>query len=212
MSNFSVHGALGAVLIGLGAPAHAGITDIVGLESIRVYESTFSNPEPAFDFAVGDSRLSEVLAGAALNSSSRDFGNFPGDENYDIYLSNADGTLNSLGSYITIDGNCGAALNCFNINEVALVVSGSEHWAVSVVRSVYGRDGSFTPGSHVYAADGDLFTYTQLGDTVGLGPDARMSITLEFADVPAIPEPQTYALLTLGLGALAWVTRRQKIR
>lgn len=205
-----VRGATGAALAASVLPALAGIADIVGLEGVNVYEATFSNPHPPAYFAAGDARLGAVLAGAALSGSSRDFGNFPGDENYDIYFSDAGGTLNASGNYITIDGNCFVPYNCFNINEVALVVSGSEQFAVAVVRSVYGRAASFTPGSHVKAADGDLYSYTQLGDTIGLDADARMSITLEFANVPTIPEPQTTVLLALGLGALGWIARRRQ--
>ncbi len=202
--------ALGAALIAFGAPALAGITDIVDFQGVNAYESTYSIPHAPDFFGVGDGRLTAVLAGSALNGSSRDFGHFPGDENYDIYFSNADGTLNANGSYITIDGNCFVAYNCFNINEVSLVVNGSEQFATSVVRSIYGRAGSFTPGSHVNAADGNMFSFTQLGDTIGLGDEARMSITLEFANVPSIPEPQTTVLLALGLGVLGWTARHRR--
>lgn len=91
---------------------------------------------------------------------------------------------------------------------MALVVNGSEQFATSVLRAVYGRPGSFTAGSHVKAADGVLSTFTQLGDTIGLGADARMSITLEFAGVP-VPEPQTWALMALGLGLVGAAARRR---
>lgn len=70
--------------IALALPAHAGIVDIADFQGVNVYESTYLVPHPAVQFAAGDSRLTAVLTGAALSGSSRDFGFFVGDENYDI--------------------------------------------------------------------------------------------------------------------------------
>lgn len=201
--------ALTTVLAAAAAPSQAGITDIAGFQGVGVYESTYQLPHPRDFFAAGDARLTSVLAGAALSQAGRDFGHFVGNENYDIYLSNADGTLNAAGSYVTIDGNCDVPYLCFNINEVALVVNGSEQWATAVVRAVYGRAGSYVPGSAARAADGNMSTFTQLGDTIGMGVDARMSITLSFANVPQVPEPGTYALLVAGLAAVGGIARRR---
>ena len=94
--------------------AHAGITDIVGFQGVRVWEVTYSTE--AADFAAGDPRLVNTLPGAALSYAGRDFGFFLGNENYDLYFSDADGTLNALGSYLTIDGNCDCLPPCFNVS------------------------------------------------------------------------------------------------
>jgi len=189
----------------------AGIQAIAGYEGIRVYEATNILAHPA-DFAAGDSRLVEVLSGAALSKTGRDFGFFDGNENYDVYFSDADGTLNAQGSYLTIDGNCDVPYQCFNITEVAVRVNGADQLATGVVRTVFGRAGSFVVGSDVRAADGNFSTYTQLGDTIGDYPDGRMSITLSFANVPAVPEPGTWAMLAGGLGLLGAAARRRTHR
>lgn len=193
---------------GWAAAASAGITDIAGLQGVRVWETTYTTSTA--DFAAADPRLSAVLAGASLSGSSRDFGFFPGDENYDIYYSDAAGTLDAHGSYLTIDGNCFVPYNCFNINEVQLKINGVYQGAGSVVRAVYGRSGSFSPGSHVFAADGQLSSLTAMGDTIGMGVDARMSITLAFDGVPQVPEPQTYALMAAGLMGVGFLARRRR--
>ena len=52
--------------------AHAGITDIVGFQGVRVWEVTYSTE--AADFAAGDPRLVNTLPGAALNPAIGQYG------------------------------------------------------------------------------------------------------------------------------------------
>jgi hypothetical protein len=189
-------------LLTAAAPAQAQITAVPGIQSVRVWESTNAIPDAPFTFAIDDARLLQRLAGGALSGSSRDFGNYPGDENYDIFLSDANGALDPAGRYVTIEGNCFVPYNCFNLNEVALIVNGSPVFATELARAVYGRGGSFTAGSANRVIDGAMITYTQMGDTIGLGADARMSVTVGFAAVP-VPEPASALLLALGVAALS---------
>lgn len=189
----------------LANPASAGaIQSLGGLEKIRVYEATYSTLYA--EFALSDARLTTRLAGSALTGASRDFGFFPGDENYDLFFSNADGTLNANGSYLTIEGNCGVPYNCFNINGVALVKTGGVlEFANTLAGAVYGR-----PGSAPSAVDGSLNTFTGMGDTIGMGADARMRITVGFASTPPVPEPESWALMLAGLGLVVSGAARRK--
>lgn len=194
-------------------PAASGIAGAPGVDAIRIYEATASFL--SVDFSVSpevDARLTERIG--VLGSGNRDFGFYPGDENYDVFFSDADGTLDPDGRYITIEGNCNVALNCFNIVGISLVLAdGSQDFASELTRVVYGRPGSFTPASGDMAIDvagNNLATYTQLGDTIGLGANARMSITVGgFTSIPAIPEPETVGLLGAGLVLLGLRLRRR---
>lgn len=194
----------------LSNPASAGsIESLAGLEKIRIYEITYSTQFA--EFALSDARLTTRLAGSALTGASRDFGFFPGDENYDLFFSNADGTLNANGSYLTIEGNCGVPYNCFNINGVALVKTGGVlEFANTLAGAVYGRPGSYSPGSAPSAVDGSLNTFTGMGDTIGMGADARMRITVGFASTPPVPEPESWALMLAGLGLVVSGAARRK--
>lgn len=194
----------------LATSAHAGsIQSLAGLQGIRVYEATYVLAHSA-DFALGDARLTSRITGASLTQATRDFGFYSGNENYDLFFSDADGTLNANGSYLSIEGNCDVPYNCFNITEIALVKAGGAlELANAVASASYGRPGSYTPGSAGRAVDGSFSTYTQLGDTIGLPADARMRITVGFASTPPVPEPETYALMLVGLGLVAWTARRR---
>jgi hypothetical protein len=195
--------------------AQAGLSSISGLTSVNAYEGTYVVPPPATSFAPGDLVLTAKLD--PLTQANRDLGHYLGEENYDIFYSDAFGNLDANGFFLTIEGNCDVAANCFNISAVTLTVNGTEVFADQLLRAVYGRPGSaITPGSAANAVDGNLSTFTEFGDTIGLGSSARMAITVGFSGYPAaVPEPASWALMIGGFalagGALRFRRYRQAI-
>jgi hypothetical protein len=195
--------------------AQAAISLTPNLTSVNVYEATYTINDGNKSFAANSPLLTQRLGGTALTAVTRDFGVFPGTENYDIFFSDASGNLDASGNYITIDGNCTVAYNCFNINGVSLTINGSNYFADTLLRAVYGRAGSFTPGSAAYAVDGSLATYTGLGDTIGLPADSVMSITVGFSQLSfpgAVPEPASWAMMILGFSLMGVAMRRTRTR
>lgn len=191
----------------------AGILDLAGLTSVQAYEATNTLSDGSGAWLANDTRLTQRLA--VLTADNRDFGIFPGTENYDIFVSDEDGNLDAGGRYLTIEGNCTVPYVCFNVTGVSLKFGALEHFATVLARAVYGRANSFVPNTAGFAVDGNLNTYTQLGDTIGLGEDARMAITvgfegLDFGDGGVVPEPSAWAVLVLGFAGAGAALRRAR--
>jgi hypothetical protein len=184
----------------------ASLATIPSLQQVRVWEATSSIVE--VDFAAGDSRLTHRLGGSSLTAATRDFGFYPGDENYDLFFSDANGVLNSNGGYLTIEANCGVRYNCHNIEAVALKVSGVSYYATAVTHVTYLGSVGY-PGTEGNILGAPNNTWTALGDTVGQPADARLSITVSFGTAP-VPEPQTWGLMAMGLAAIGLSLQRRR--
>jgi hypothetical protein len=182
------------------------LASIPGLEQVRIWEATASVLEA--DFAAGDARLVQRIAGATLTPATRDFGFHPTVENYDVFYSDANGVLAANGGFLTIEANCALVANCHNIDAVALKISGLSYYATAVTHVTYLGTVNFpgTEGNIIGAPDSHI---TALGDTVGLPADARLSITVSFDTAP-VPEPHTYALMALGLAAVGLRLQRRR--
>lgn len=199
-----------------GVASAAGLLDLTGLTAVRAYEATFSLTDGTGTFATGDPRLVQRLD--PLTGANRDFGGFPGDENYDIFVSNADGQLDANGHYITVEGNCVANSGCFNVNAISLFFGATEVFADFVTTFTYGRPGSFIiPGSEALVVDvgpNNLSTFPRFGDTIGLPLSARMAVTVGFSAFPeptaGVPEPATWSMMILGFGGVGALVRRRR--
>lgn len=188
-----------ALAFAAASSASAGIVDIPGLQSITVWERTGGSGPTPNTFGRVASQL--FTRAGVLNGGSADFIG-TSTEFYDVYYSDADGTPNPAGNWLTIDcvyehplgGGC-------NIADVQLnFFTGPSEFASVVTNIRSGGIGAF-PSSAPFAVDGDLLTHTTLGTG---GNASRLGITVSFASVPA---PGVGGLI--GLAALAGLRRRR---
>lgn len=195
----------------------APLKALPGLSSITFWEITYSTIGTTF--APNSSALNRISG--PLGAGANDFSFYTG-EYYDVFYSNAQGVADSQGSYLTIEGSWRAGgltpYGGMNINEVALNFGGTSVFADQVTHYVYGS--TCVPGygtncnfsSHLLAVDGNLNTFPRFGQTSDTDLNDRFSLTVGFSaySVAAVPEPETYALMLAGLGAMLLFKRRSK--
>jgi hypothetical protein len=116
-----------------------------------------------------------------LGPANRDFEGVPGEEFYDVFYSDWDGTPNPNGAFITVEATYERQLpfgGGLNIAKVLLNTS-SGSLAADSVMSFVGLGDNFLPLSVVNAIDGSNSTDTTMGNTSGQG-GKRLRITLGF--------------------------------
>lgn len=168
------------------------IRSIPGLQSITFFESTSSTD--LHSFVVNDARL-QTRVPDPLNASNADFIGVPGEEFYDVYYSDADGIFNVDGPYVSIEAVFNHALpwgGGLNIAEVQLDKLQPEFG--NVVSSFVALGDNADPSAVNRAVDGNLSTFTTMGNTIGQG--RRLRITVGFASSLEGP-----AIRVLSLGA-----------
>lgn len=197
--------------VGLGGAAHAAtIRTLPDLQTVRVWEITFSTQ--ASNFTPSAAAITQRLADP-LSSTNNDI-TYVANEYYDVFYSNADGTPNADGAYLTIEGvwrqNNGPG--GMNINEVELVFGGASahsQYGDFVSHFVYGT-GNVTAGSEATAVDHNLSTFPRFGNTSTTNLNDRFSLTIGFNGISA-PEPSPAALFAVGaIGLAAWGRPRRR--
>ncbi len=204
-----------ALVLALPAVAVADpIRTLPGLDSVVIYEITFSTS--AVTYAPGAAQLTVRLPDPLTDANS-DF-TFVANEDYDVFYSNADGTFNIDGSYLTIEGvwRPGSPREGgMNINEVQLVFGGGVTRYGDFVASFEYGFGDVTHGSEGLAVDHSLATFPRFGQTSETDLSDRFRLTIGFdgiSDTPGapVPEPAPWLLLLAASPGIALLCRRAR--
>ncbi|MDX2150791.1 MAG: PEP-CTERM sorting domain-containing protein [Bryobacteraceae bacterium] len=203
--------ALAAQMATLAAP----LRSTPNLQSVTIFEATFGVVGTTYAPAAPQitARLPDPLSGSNFDFS------FAAGEYYDVFYSNADGSPNIDGAFLTVEGVWpppGANSGGFNIAEVRLnfpggVFDGADFVASFQFGSVCTPGPTCIAGSEATIVDGNLGTFPRFGFTNASNPNERFRATVGFtgiSDISEVPEPATGLLLGAGLVAAALVRRR----
>lgn len=205
--------AIGLVLIAGSAAQAIPIRDLPNLAGIVVFETSGVTtpfnmlPNGSVVTTRRDDRLS--VANSDFQSNSNEF--------YDFFYSDADGTFNPDGAFLSITAVFdNAADGGLNVSRVALSLPSGSEFASFV--SSFVAVGNFAFPNTVNNVLGDTpNTTTFLGDTVGQPDSVRLRLTVGFEStrepVSQVPEPAALPLFAAGvglLGLLTWYRRRKR--
>lgn len=198
------------------ASAEAALTSLSNLATIRVWEST--GPFVAFDFPKNDARLTNRFGPGTLSSANSDFSPLAV-ENYDVFYSDANGTLKPSGDYLTVEAHFpivtpqpgGGGLNLGAVD--LLDAAGGLICRADVLASWHGNGTNYIPGSELLAVDSDTFpvpsTDTTMGNTAGLGPPTQLlRVTVGFS---CVPEPGAACAALMAICSAAAVGMRSRL-
>ena len=208
-------------LMALSLPARAvSVRLIPSLTSITFYERTGGVAPTAFTFSVGSPELTTRLSDP-LGPGNHDIPGAP-TEFYDVFYSNADGTFNPNGEYLTIEGVFLQGLpqgGGLNLAEIALNFTGglpSEFG--SFVASFVALGDNAIPGDVGLAIDNNLLTHTTMGNTIGQAQRLRVTLGFRSASgaaaitpgpIPTLSEWGLF-LLSATVAAAAWLAMRRR--
>ncbi|RIK80411.1 MAG: hypothetical protein DCC67_09405 [Planctomycetota bacterium] len=194
------------VLVARQQPSRAAVMTFPGLSAIRVTEYS-GGPIPHLFLPTSPQMTTQL---AFLNGVSNDFQGVP-TEVYDVFYSDANGTFNLNGNYVTIEGrfagqNGGGGLNIAAVD----LLLGPTPFTVcraDILASAVGLGGNYIVGSEALAVDADAplpVTFTTMGNTAGTS--ARMRVTVGWTKI--IPEPASAALFAPAVAAFLPLVRR----
>lgn len=124
-----------------------------------------------------------------LGSGNLDFWGVLEHEPYDVFYSNADGSLNPDGKFVTIEATFDRGLpagGALNIAEVQATFDDGSIQHATTVASYVALGDNARPSSVVYAVDDDLSTATVMGNTIGVSERLRLTVGFDYYPGPEI--------------------------
>jgi hypothetical protein len=157
-----------------------GILKIAELKEIVAYEVTGQINE--YSFPINGNEIRERL-GTNL-SNTNDFGGVPGEENYDIFISDSIGNLNLDGKYITIEcwyrGTSGGGGS--NIAQVELKFNDGVSIPSSKLASFFSTGNNYLTNSELLAVDCKRNTWSTLGN-ISQNSSKFLRLTFSFTNI-----------------------------
>jgi hypothetical protein len=166
------------------------------LSSITVYERTGGTAPTAYTFSVNSSQMTTRRADP-LSFANSDIAT-AGPEYYDVYYSNADGSFNLNGAFISVEavfGGTGATNAGLNLAEVRLNFSDGTTQFAQGIASFQRLGGNSYPDRIPQAVDGNLSTHTAMGNTSGSGQ--RLRVTVSFHRPSAVAQISGLSSITV---------------
>ena len=154
------------------------VKDMAHLVSISFYEVT--TVWRKHTFGINSSELTTRLAGN-LNGQNRDFEGWPGNEFYDVYYSNLDGTFNEDGEFISIECEFKPTTTSGGLNIAAVIFNFADGDSIfaSTVVSRFANGSNYIPGSEIFVADCDLNTLSTMGNNSGTSTRLRVTVGMD---------------------------------
>lgn len=152
-----------------------GIQSIKGLKSITIYEAT--NGVFSHTFDKNSSALNYRIPGQ-LSPTVNDFQGWVSQEFYDVFYSDADGSFNKNGKFISIEAifNIAYTGGGLNISGVLLNFEDGRSIFLDHLEGFVKNSERYVPESEKRAVDGNIGTYTSMGNTKKF--EGRLRITL----------------------------------
>lgn len=198
-----------ALLAGV-TTADGAVLSYPGLLGIRIWE--FSGGPTLHSYLPLAPQLLAQLP--VLNGLNNDFLGTPA-EPYDVFYSDANGAVNPLGNYLTVEArypfpNAGGGLNLGAVDMVLGPATNPMICRADILASFVGSGPNYIPGSEALAVDPFDTTIipataTTMGSTANT--TGRMRVTVGWTKI--IPEPTAASLIACGAAVLGFMSRRR---